>query len=158
MRTVLSHFRLKMANIFHVEPFKPSLYESSQLRKKWTEWIGHVTTVITAQKITDPEEKKIYLKAYGGPELQTLINNIPDADVLSRPATGRNPAVDGFVIMTKKLDEYFRPTEHGVFSRHSFWAMEKGSDEPVETFVLRLREKAAECSFGRYDISRGCVL
>lgn len=112
-----------MANLFHVEPFKPSLYEAAQLRKKWSEWIEHVSTVIAAQKIIDPEEKKLYLRAYGGPELQTLIANIPGANVSSRPASGRSPAVDGFEVMLLKLGEHFRPSEHGIFIRHSFWAM-----------------------------------
>lgn len=137
-----------MANVFHVEPFKPSALDTSQIRKKWIEWISHVTTVITAQKIVDAEEKKLYLKAYGGPELQTLIRNIPGADVVSRSAAGRNPAVDGFQILVDKLTEHFKPSEHGIFSRHKFWSLEKGSEEPIEAFVLRLRETATECSFG----------
>lgn len=134
-----------MANIFQVESFKPSMYEASQVRKKWGEWITHVTTVIAAQRIDDPEEKKTYLKAYGGPELQTLIRNIPGADVPSRSA------LDGFAILVAKLGEHFQPTEHGIFSRHKFWAMEKGPEEALETYVLRLREKAGECSFGKNE-------
>ena len=70
--------RTKMANsLFRVEQFKPSLYDANQVRSKWKEWRDHVESVMRANQVSDPDIKKEHLKAYGGPEVQQLIKNIP---------------------------------------------------------------------------------
>ena len=48
----------------------------------------------------------------------------------------------------KVLDDYFNPKANVPFERHLFRQISQSSEETVDQFVCRLRERAASCEFG----------
>lgn len=46
------------------------------------------------------------------------------------------------------LENYFKPKRNVIFERYVFGCCKQEEGEPIDSFVTRLREKAASCEFG----------
>lgn len=46
------------------------------------------------------------------------------------------------------LEDYFTPTKNVIFERYVFGNLRQEEGETIDTFVTRLREKAATCEYG----------
>ena len=51
----------------------------------------------------------------------------------------------------KVLDDYFIPKAKVPFARHLFRQITQSSEETVDQFVCRLRQRAASCDFGEWE-------
>ena len=51
----------------------------------------------------------------------------------------------------KVLDDYFIPKAKVPFERHLFRQITHSSEETVDQFVCRLRQRAASCDFGEQE-------
>ena len=51
----------------------------------------------------------------------------------------------------KVLDDYFIPKAKVPFARHLFGQITQSSEETVDQFVCRLRQRAASCDFGEWE-------
>ena len=51
----------------------------------------------------------------------------------------------------KVLDDYFIPKANVPFERHLFRQISQSSEETVDQFVCRLRQRAASCEFGERE-------
>ena len=60
--------------------------------------------------------------------------------------TERDETAYGVAI--KQLDDHFTPQVNSAFERHLFRAMKQLSDETIDQFITRLRQKADFCEFG----------
>uniref|UniRef100_A0A8B9JE72 ribonuclease H n=1 Tax=Astyanax mexicanus TaxID=7994 RepID=A0A8B9JE72_ASTMX len=46
------------------------------------------------------------------------------------------------------LEEYFKPAKNVIYERYNFGICKQEEGEPIDSFVTRLREKAATCEYG----------
>lgn len=45
------------------------------------------------------------------------------------------------------LEEYFKPAKNVIYERYKFGSCKQGNDEPIDTFLTRLREAASSCDY-----------
>jgi len=45
------------------------------------------------------------------------------------------------------LEDYFRPTKNVTYKRYIFGCCKQETDEPIDGFITRLRERAATCEY-----------
>lgn len=64
---------------------------------------------------------------------------------------GKDPEV-----ILDALEEYFKPARNVIFERYMFGICKQDEGEPIDSFVTKLREKAASCEYGqlREDLIR----
>lgn len=48
----------------------------------------------------------------------------------------------------EKLEEYFHQSKNVIYERYVFGCCKQEESEPIDTFVTRLRQKAASCEYG----------
>ena len=73
-------------------------------------------------------------------EVQDIFEDIVDSD----PAADQDP----HAVCIRKLDNHFRAEENMPFERHVFRQLAPTEGEPVDKFVVRLRQQARHCNFG----------
>ena len=62
------------------------------------------------------------------------------------PEPGENETV--YDVTLKQLHGHFAPQVNSAYERHLFRAMKQLSDETIDQFITRLRQKADFCEFG----------
>ena len=106
----------------------------SQRLKKWR-WSFEL--YLTGKGVTDDKQKIALLLHGAGINVQeiyfTLVNEEGSAT---------------FEETMKVLDDYFVPKSNEAFERHLFRQIAQASDETVDQFVYKLRQRAASCDFG----------
>ena len=45
------------------------------------------------------------------------------------------------------LGEYFKPAKNVIYERYKFGCCKQETDEPMDSFLTRLRERAASCEY-----------
>ena len=73
-------------------------------------------------------------------EVQNIFEDIVDPD----QAADQNP----YAVCIRNLDNHFRAKENILFERHVFRQLAPTEGEPVDKFVVRLRQQARHCNFG----------
>lgn len=131
---------------FGLQPFLCKSLPPSDLRDGWKRWLRGLQNVLAAAKVTDATEKKNYLLALGGFELQDVFYDIPGADVVAEAT------IDPFEVAVDKLQSYFAPKHHDAFERYLFWSLAPETEEPIEKFLLRAQNQATKCKFGKTEI------
>lgn len=126
-----------VVNNFNYEPFVLPGTDGDAY-KVWSEWYQGLEHVLEASNT--PEEKKFStLLAYGGKELRHVYSSICNGEI---------PKKERFETAVEKLEKYFKPKQHGTYLRVKFWEMTKESNETIDEFVTKLREKKRHCNFG----------
>lgn len=129
---------IAVVNNFNYEPFVLPGTEGDPY-KTWSEWFQGLEHVLEASNT--PEERKFStLLAYGGKELRVVYSAICNGEI---------PKKEQYDTAVKKLEQYFKPKQHGTYLRVKFWETEKESSETIEEFVTKLREKKRHCDFGK---------
>lgn len=121
-----------------IPPFVEDAEGSTALR--WEKWREHFDAYLTWKDVDDHEEKFKSLMLFGGPDVRKIISKIQiDEDhVLG----------NRYQIATRMLDEYFVPRMSKAYERQKFRQMLPGSNEKLDTFIIRLKKQATYCDFG----------
>lgn len=148
-----------MANFMH-GPDKLDLEgDTSAVGIRWERWKRSLKIYLEAADIQTPAKKRAILLHFGGPGLQEIYSNLPEATtvtptVTSAPSEAPTAAAasqDVFEVALEKLDRYFLPKQSKVYERHLFRQLKQETDEKMEKFLVRLRNQADKCGFGKPD-------
>lgn len=102
---------------------------------------------MASEDITEIEKKKNKLLHLGGPQLQEVAYSLPGA---IRPYD-KEENNDVFEILVNKLSDYFSPKQNSTFERHVFRGIHREEGENFNKFLLRIRQQAKRCSFGKSE-------
>ena len=110
--------------------------EPTSLAIEWNKWISRFENLLLALQITDESRKRALLLYYAGPEVHDIYQT------LSPPATGEE-----YRAAKDRLNGYFEPARNETFEVYNFRSLVQFEDEPIDKYVVRLREAASRCSF-----------
>ena len=91
--------------------------------------------------LDNTRKKTLQLLHYVGMEVQDIFQDITDPDPV-------NDNQDPYAMCIEKLDHHFRAEENIPFERHVFRQMAPNEEEPVDKYLVRLRQQARHCNFG----------
>lgn len=142
----------------------PAFAVGSDPRNDWMKWKRAFERFISANGVTDDDEKYNLLLVLGGIELQTYFDKV-DKVQIGVPVEGDNAnlRILKYESAVFALDSHFAPQLNKRFERHQFRAMKQEQSESFEEFVFRLKEQASRCKFNEPDdmivdqVIEGCV-
>lgn len=114
------------------------LSNPSEMGLNWQKWRDAFYLFLQVNEVTDPIKKKLFLLHYGGIELQSIFNNLPDID------PNVSAFNDIFKIAIDKLNNYFLPKKCRTYERLKFRGISQGEDN-FDEFLLKLRTQASKC-------------
>ena len=104
----------------------------------WYEaFIDYVTITQDASKLDDQRYRSLFL-AIGGLEIRRIVNGLTLAD-------------NKFNTLVDAVKKYFQPVKNVILERHRFFHIQRGHDEDLSAFLVRLKAQAELCEFD--DIS-----
>ena len=115
-----------------VDQFNP---HDKSVASKWEYWKVSLHHYIVAENIQGVMRKRATLLHMAGPELQRIVEGLPDPG-------------ETYQDTIAALDEYFRPRINPIFEIHQFMQVKQREDETIDAFVSRLRSAAKNCDFG----------
>ena len=105
---------------------------------------GHLNTTLKKKGLDNTRKKTSQHVHFAGMEVQDIFDiyifDIVDPD----PAADQEP----YAVCIRKLNNHFRVEENIPFERHVFRQLAPTEGEPVDKFVVRLRQQARHCNFG----------
>lgn len=125
-----------------VRPFDMNV-EENRLASEWAKWKRQLQCYFEACGIVSQTDRKAKLLFLGGPDLQELYENLPDAKRVSF-ALADPPYYD---VAIKALDDHFEPKRMIAYERYVFRQMAQKPSERLADYVLRLRVQAKRCEF-----------
>ena len=110
------------------------------ISQRWRKWKRAFELYVLGKGITSDSQKRGLLLHTAGLEVQDVyFTLVPGGEDKDYPAT------------LKVLDDYFIPKANVPFERHLFREITQSSEETVDQFVCRLRQRAASCDFGERE-------
>ena len=107
------------------------------ISQRWRKWKRAFELYVLGKGITSDSQKRSLLLHTAGLEVQDVyFTLVPAGEDMDYPTT------------LKVLDDYFIPKANVPFKRHLFRQIIQSSEETVDQFVCRLRQRAASCDFG----------
>lgn len=110
------------------------------ISQRWRKWKRAFQLYVLGKGITNDSQKRGLLLHTAGLEVQevffTLVSDGEEKD---------------YAATLKVLDDYFIPKANVPFERHVFRQIGQSSEETVDQFVCRLRQRAASCDFGERE-------
>ncbi|XP_052562239.1 uncharacterized protein LOC120431638 [Culex pipiens pallens] len=122
-------------------PFVPG--DTSTVSSRWKKWKRSFQIFLDVNNVAIASRKKSYLLHYVGPQVQDVYFSLQGDDEPEVPVGS-----DVFQEAMKLLDEYFLPMKCLPLERHKFRNLVQAGEEPIESFVLRLREQGNLCEYG----------
>ena len=110
--------------------------DPSTVSQRWKRWVRGFKLYITGRGITSDAQKQALLLHTAGLEVQDIFYSPVGEDTVK---TYEQTMVD--------LDNHFTPKSNIPFERHQFRQTTQG--ETIDKWVCRLRQKAANCDFGK---------
>ena len=106
----------------------------------WRKWKRAFELYVLGKRIRSDSQKRGLLLHTAGLEVQDVyFTLVPGGEDKDYPAT------------IKVLDDYFIPKTNVPFEKHLFRQITQSSEETVDQFVSRLRQRAASCDFGERE-------
>ena len=105
--------------------------------QRWKKWRRSFGLYLTGKGVTDDKQKRALLLHAAGIDVQEIYFTFVSEE---ESAT--------FEETMNVLDDYFIPKSNVAFERHLFRQIAQVSDETVDQFVCKLRQRAAGCDFG----------
>lgn len=90
-----------------IRPFLCETLDKALLRPEWEKWLRALELYLASEDINNPEKKRNKLLHLGGPQLQEVAYNIPDA-IEQYDAEKNNNMYNTLV---DKLSGYFSPSK-----------------------------------------------
>lgn len=128
-------------NQSHLPAFDPG--ETSTVSARWKKWKRSFQIFLDVNNVNIPARKKSYLLHFVGQQVQDVYFGLQGDE---EPVVPQGS--DVYEEAVKLLDNYFLPMKCLPLERHKFRNLEQASDEPIEKFVLRLREQGNLCEYG----------
>lgn len=124
------------------EPFKFKDLMNYEVRDAWTKYKRNFEYLMNANG--EEDEKKLFniFLSKAGSEVQDVFHTLTEGDEIVKDAKP-------YQLMMTKLDAYFAPKQHNTFARHLFWSLKPEGGESLDRFMLRVREYARKCNFGK---------
>lgn len=117
--------------------------EDNRMAAEWEKWKRQLECYFSASGVMDQSDKLAKLLYLGGPDLQELYENLPDAKRV--PLVVAEPP--HYVVAIKALDDHFEPKRMVAYERYLFRQMTQKPLERLSDFALRLRIQAKRCGF-----------
>ena len=105
----------------------------------WKKWTNKLKNLFIALDIDNAKQKKALLLYYGGDRLSDIYNTLGDT-------------AETYVAAKTLLDGYFEPNKNLTYEVYNFKKLYQNEDEPINSYVSRLRETDNRCDF--HDIAR----
>lgn len=131
-----------------IKPFLCDSIDKALIRGEWEKWLRSLELYLASEDITDVVKKRNKLLHLGGTELQEVAYSLPGA---IEPFNDEEKN-DVFKTLVDKLSEYFSPKQNSTFERHIFRNIKREEGENFNKFLLKIRQQAKRCSFGRTEI------
>nr|CAH7744111.1 unnamed protein product [Callosobruchus chinensis] len=131
-----------------IKPFLCETFDKSLIRGNWEKWLRSLELYLASEDITSVEKKRNKLLHLGGSHLQEVAYSIPGA-IESYNKEENN---DVFKTLVDKLTDFFSPKQNSTFERHIFRSIQNEDGEDFNKFLLKIRQQAKRCSFGKSEI------
>ena len=130
-------FDLRSPEPFEMEPI-------STAAKRWDTWMSAFDCYIEATGALNisSERKRQILLHCAGPEVLELSKSFPE-----------NFEEDSYTYLTESISNYFTPRKNKHFERFQFSKMNQAGEEPIDSYISRLRLQAKVCEFNDIDVS-----
>ena len=119
--------------------------ETQNIGSRWKRWLRAFEFFAEGKGIGDAKQKRSLLLHAAGMPVQDIYHTLTVADP--------GEESDVYKETVKALDGYFTPQVNVPFERHVFRNMEQKSNESVEQYITRLREKATTCEFDEAKVN-----
>lgn len=98
---------------------------------EWEKWFRSFKLYLASEEIVDSVKKKNKLLHLGGPQLQEVVCNIPEALIEFDAKTN----IVVYDVLVAKLDEYFSPKRNSTFERHLYRSLATSDGETFNKFL-----------------------
>ena len=134
--------------------------EPTSIGTRWKSWTAELENLMLALDIKDKKRQRALFLYYAGHDVHNIYKTlIPAEDPNEELAAAK-----------ARLDAYFEPKVNATYEIYHFRRMKQGesedetvpADETIDSFVTRLRKKAARCRFAdsdteiKYQVIFGC--
>ena len=130
---------LLLSNIGCLAPFNTEGVDHHALSQVWKKWLRSFQILLDARGAENHLQKKQLLLHSAGIQVQ---------EIYFSSVTDEVHANNNFDQTINLLDNYFIPRANVPFERHLFRQEGQKSDETVDQFVCRLKQRASTCEFG----------
>ena len=122
---------------------------SSDVGADFQLWLEDVSDYLSICGVTDQAKKKTLFLNLAGLAIRKVVKGL----VIPTPVTNadRSPG-DSYQALTEAVLAHFWPSVNTTSARHKFRQLKQLPDEPVSSFVGRLREKVELCNFASTDV------
>ena len=129
-----------MANSSNMIPAPEGMQMSGDLAKNWEVFRAEFEDFVLATGLNEKAEEvqAAALRRLMGSECRHIYmhNVILDDDQKKDPTA-----------ILDALGEYFKPEKNVIYERYKFGCCKQETDEPIDSFITRLRERAASCEY-----------
>ena len=134
--------------------------EPTSVGIRWKAWLAEFENLLVALAVEDKKRQRALMLYYAGKEVHDIYKSLVADD-----------ANEDFEMAKEKLTLRFEPKVNKTYEIYHFRKLQQGvseekftvsEDEPIDSFVTRLRKKAARCGFTdadteiKYQIIFGC--
>ena len=116
--------------------------DANTLSSRWKRWVRALHLFVTSRRVVADKQKVALLLHTGGIDLQDLFYSlVPEAE--DNEITYEH--------CVQRLNDHFTHQVNIPFERHMFRQLQQLSNETVDQFVARLRQKAVSCGFANVE-------
>ena len=98
--------------------------------------INRFDNFLIALDVTEDSRQKALVLFYAGTDVHTIYNTLVNL----------SDEVD-YAIAKTKLALYFAPSKNDIFEVYNFRSLQQFENEPIDTYITRLREAGSRCGF-----------
>ena len=103
---------------------------------EWNKWINRFDNFLIALDVTEDSRQKALLLFYAGTDVHSIYNTLV------------NPSDEvDYAAAKTKLASYFAPSKNETFEVYNFRSLQQLGNEPIDTYITRLREAGSRCGF-----------
>ena len=123
-----------MHNLPGVEPFIVGDSVSTNLDKKWINWMEDFNIYIMATGVSQDQQKKALLLHLAGKEVKEIYKTVKEDN-------------DNYEKFCEKLNNHFQPKKNITYERYMFKQASQYKEESSINYVTRLRGLVETCNF-----------
>ena len=117
-----------------LEIFTVDSSTTTNLDKKWLEWLEDFKIYLIASGVTQDQQKGALLLHLAGKDIKEIYKTLKEEG-------------DKFEDLCQKLTEYFQPKKNVTYERYIFKQAKQLKDESSVNYITRLRNLAKSCDF-----------
>lgn len=129
-----------------VPQFRCEEIEKSKLFREWNDWKSGLERYFDANEITDQYKKRAKLLYLGGPQLDKVFSNLPDANRFPVVATEKKY----YDVAIVALNNYFQPVKQDILERYHLRQMKQMPNEKFAHYMV--------INLGKLDFIKGIII